>query len=40
MRDYPHPRSKDSLKSLATYRGSQSGINMAEAFQCIFQTEL
>ena len=36
MRDYPHPRSEESLTSLALLRGSQSGLNYAEAFQCVF----
>lgn len=33
MRPYPHPRSEESIKGLATYRGSQSGCSYAEAFQ-------
>ncbi len=37
MRDYPHPRSKEALKGLATYRGCQAGCNYAEAFECIFK---
>lgn len=37
MRDYPHPRSADNLKSLATYRGSQSGLVYAEAFESVFR---
>lgn len=38
MRDYPHPRSNEALQSLALLRGAQSGLNHAEAFQCVFQT--
>jgi len=34
MRPYPHPRSEESLKSLATLRGSESGCLYAEAFEC------
>lgn len=34
MRPYPHPRSEEAIKGLAAYRGSQSGCNYAEAFQC------
>lgn len=34
MRPYPHPRSEESLKSLATLRGSESGCMYAEAFEC------
>ncbi len=37
MRDYPHPRSNESLKSLATIRGSQAGLDYAESFQAVFQ---
>lgn len=33
MRPYPHPRSDESIKGLAAFRGSQSGCNYAEAFQ-------
>ena len=36
MRDYPHPRSEEALKALATYRGCQVGCNYAEAFECVF----
>lgn len=39
MRPYPHPRSEESLKGLAAYRGSQSGLCYAEAFQCVFRRE-
>lgn len=38
MRSYPHPRSSEVLRSLALLRGAQSGLNYAEAFQCVFQT--
>lgn len=34
MRDYPHPRSKEALIGLAAYRGSQSGCEYAESFEC------
>ena len=33
MRSYPHPRSIESIKSLAYYRGSQSCVFFAEAFE-------
>ena len=33
--DYPHPRSKDALFSLAKYRGSNVGYDMAEAFMLL-----
>ncbi len=34
MRDYPHPRSAQAIEGLALYRGSQSGCDYAEAFEC------
>jgi hypothetical protein len=36
MRDYPHPRSVETLKGIAAYRGSQSGLRYAEAFKTAF----
>lgn len=33
MRPYPHPRSEEYIKGLAAVRGSQWGLNYAEAFQ-------
>lgn len=36
MRPYPHPRSNEAIEGLAAYRGSQSGCNYAEAFECAF----
>ena len=35
MRDYPHPRSIDGVKSLAQVRGSHVGVDAAEAFEVI-----
>lgn len=40
MRDYPHPRSVEAIKGLAAYRGSQVGMNYAEAFECVFKRGL
>lgn len=37
MRDFPHPRSIEVIKSLAAYRGSQANYNYAEAFQLVFK---
>lgn len=37
MRDYPHSRSDESIKGLAAYRGGQSGMNYAEAFESVFR---
>lgn len=39
MRPYPHPRSGEFIRSLALYRGGQSGINYAEAFESVFRRE-
>ncbi len=40
MRDRPHPRSEEVIKSLATFRGSQIGYDFAEAFQLAYQREM
>ena len=40
VREFPHPRSIEILKGLAAYRGGQSGLKYAEAFQTIFQRGL
>lgn len=37
MRECPHPRSREGLFAVATYRGGQAGYRYAEAFQLIFQ---
>lgn len=37
MRPFPHPRSEEIIKSLAAYRGGQSGVKYAEAFQMVYQ---
>lgn len=39
MRPFPHPRSKEAIKGLAAFRGSQSGCYYAEAFECVFRSE-
>ena len=39
MRPYPHPRSEEAIKGLAAYRGAQSGLFYAEAFDCAFCTD-
>ena len=36
-RDFPHPRSFESVKALAKFRGAQSGLRSAEAFQLVYQ---
>lgn len=38
MRNYPHPRSNEALKGLASYRGAQAGCSYAEAFECVFKS--
>ena len=35
LEKWPHPRSLKALKILAHYRGTQSGLDSAEAFQLI-----
>ena len=35
IRKYPHPRSLESIESLAIQRGIESGLNRAESFQLI-----
>lgn len=37
MRNYPHPRSMEAIKGLAAYRGGQSGMIYAEAFESVFR---
>ena len=37
--NHPFPRSLDSIKALATLRGSQCGYQYAEAFDCLFNLE-
>ena len=37
IRKYPHPRSIENLSGLATYRGAQSGVMYAEAFESVFR---
>ena len=36
IRPYPHPRSYEAIKGLATYRGAQAGCYYAEAFETVF----
>ena len=38
MRDYPHPRSEETIRGLAAYRGSTSGLFYAEAYECVFRS--
>jgi len=35
LREYPHPRSVEGVKTLARYRGMEVGLNFAEVFQII-----
>ena len=37
MRPYPHPRSEEAIRALATIRGAQAGCNYAEAFECVYR---
>ncbi len=36
MRPYPHSRSEEAVRALATLRGAQAGVRYAEAFQVAF----
>lgn len=40
MRKYPHPRSSEAITGLAAYRGGQSGMVYAEAFESVFRRGL
>jgi len=37
MREFPHPRSEETLRGLVAYRGGQAGLRYAEAFQTAFR---
>jgi len=37
MRPFPHPRSEECIRGLAAFRGGQSGLEYAEAFQTVFR---
>lgn len=39
MRDYPHPRSEEAIIGLAAYRGTQSGCDYAEAYECVYRRD-
>jgi len=39
LNEFPHPISLEALKILARYRGIESGLNAAEAFECIRRFE-
>lgn len=40
MRPFPHPRSVEAITGLAAFRGGQSGLEYAEAFECVFRSEV
>lgn len=40
LRGCPHPRRPDTIESLASLRGAQSGYPFAEAFECVFRRGL
>lgn len=37
MREYPHPRSEETIRALAVLRGSQAKCLMAEAFESVYR---
>ncbi|SHO45703.1 PIG-L deacetylase family protein [Anaerocolumna xylanovorans] len=40
MREYPHPRSEEAIKGLASFRGCQAGLLYAEGFELVFKREV
>jgi LmbE family N-acetylglucosaminyl deacetylase len=40
MGDFPFPRSEKTMRSLAAFRGSQSGFEAAEAFELVYERDL
>lgn len=40
MRNFPHPRSRQAIESLAAYRGSVVGLKRAEAFRTIWRRDI
>lgn len=40
IRPIPHPRSNEALRALPLLRGTQAGVPLAEAFECVFRTEV
>lgn len=40
MREFPHPRCEQIINGLAAYRGGQSGVRYAEAFEVVFKLGL
>ena len=40
MGDFPFPRSEKTIRSLAAFRGSQSGFEAAEAFELVYERDL
>ncbi len=39
IKEFPHPRSEENIRALATYRGCQSGLDYAESFETVFRIE-
>lgn len=40
MHPFPHPRSEEALLGLSAFRSAQAGVEYAEAFECVFRSEL
>ena len=38
--DFPFPRSEKTMRSLAAFRGSQSGYEAAESFELVYERKL
>ena len=39
IKDFPFPRSKNTIQALAYFRGSQSGFGAAEAFELVYERQ-
>jgi N-acetylglucosamine malate deacetylase 1 len=37
MGNFPFPQSENTIRSLAAFRGSQSGFEAAEAFELVYE---
>lgn len=40
IRPFPHPQCNEVYYGLAAYRGAQCGCSLAEAYECVFKSEL
>lgn len=40
LREIPHPRSRENIKALATYRACQANLDYAESFEIVFERDV